>query len=148
MFRLLISIFMGLFLSAYSFAQKIDVQAVQEAAQVAAQEPLVRGDVILVEIKNVPEMSGQYSVDEQGQIDMPYVGKVTATGQDTTTLARILEDLYIDDYLVNPTITVSIFAKVLPAKEIVSYTKPYTAPQPIIIEGDVILPETTSAQIE
>ena len=139
MFRLLISIFIGLFLSTYSFAQTIEVQETQEAAQ----EPLVRGDVILIEIKNVPEMSGQYSVDEQGQIDMPYVGKVTAAGQDTTTLARILEDLYIDDYLVNPTITVSIFAKVLPAKEIVSYTKPYTAPEPIIIEGNSISAETT-----
>ena len=136
-FRLIILIFIGLFLSAYSFAQMIDVQAVQEVTQ----ERLVKGDVILVEIRNVPEMSGQYSVDEQGQIDMPYVGKVTATGQDTTSLARILEGLYIDDYLVNPTITVSIFAKVLPAKEIVSYTKPYAAPQPIIIEGNIIKPD-------
>ena len=122
--RIVISIFLFIFMSGHCFAQNIDNEV--------AEDRLIVGDTISVVIKNVPEMSGEYTVDDMGRVDLPYIGKVKASGQAPLTLAKILEDLYKDDYLVDPSIDVSIFAKALPEKEIVSFVKPYNTPQLII----------------
>ena len=121
-----------------------------------AQGRLIVGDTISVVIENVPEMSGEYTVDDMGRVDLPYIGKVAASGQDTLALAVILEELYKDAILVDPSINVSIFAKVLPDREIVSYIKPYDTPEPIISEEElgksspsttILLPELTSTLV-
>ena len=122
--RIVISIFLFIFMSGHCFAQNIDNEV--------AEDRLIVGDTISVVIKNVPEMSGEYTVDDMGRVDLPYIGKVKASGQAPLTLAKILEDLYKDDYLVDPSIDVLIFAKALPEKEIVSFVKPYNTPQLII----------------
>jgi len=128
--RVIISISLFIFLSGHCFAQNFDNEA--------AEERLSIGDTISVSIKNVPEMSGEYTIDELGRVDLPYIGKVKAIGQAPLTLAEILENLYKDDILVDPSIDVSIFAKVLPDKEIVSYIKPYDTPELIIREEEFI----------
>ena len=122
--RIVISISLFIFMSGHCFAQDNDNEV--------AEDRLTVGDTISVVIKNVPEMSGEYTVDDMGRVDLPYIGKVKASGQAPLTLAKILEDLYKDDYLVDPSIDVSIFAKALPEKEIVSFVKPYNTPQLII----------------
>ena len=128
--RIVTSIFLFIFMGSHCFAQNIDNEV--------AEERLIVGDTISVVIKNVPEMSGEYTLDDMGRVDMPYIGKVKASGHGSLKLAEILEELYKDDYLVDPSIDVSIFAKVLPDKEIVSYIKPYDAPELIITEEELL----------
>ena len=146
--RIVISIFLFIFMSSHCFAQNNDNEV--------AEDRLIVGDTISVVIKNVPEMSGEYTVDDMGRVDLPYIGKVAASGQDTLALAVILEELYKDAILVDPSINVSIFAKVLPDREIVSYIKPYDTPEPIISEEElgksspsttILLPELTSTLV-
>ena len=88
-------------------------------------------DRILVNVKNVPEVTGQYIVDETGSVDMPYIGKVSATAQTPESFAQILKSLYDKNYLVDPTITVTIFAARLPDKKIVTNVETVVKPEPI-----------------
>lgn len=97
-----------------------------------AEGTLGAGDKISVIVKNVPEVTGEYIVDEAGVIDMPYVGKVTARAQTPESFAQVLKKLYDKNYLVDPDITVTIFAARLPDKEIVTYTEPLIKPKLII----------------
>ena len=79
--RIVISIFLFIFMSGHCFAQNIDNEV--------AEDRLIVGDTISVVIKNVPEMSGEYTVDDMGRVDLPYIGKVKASGQAPLTLAKI-----------------------------------------------------------
>ena len=88
-------------------------------------------DRIFVNVKNVPEVTGQYIVDETGSVDMPYIGKVSATAQTPESFAQILKSLYDKNYLVDPTITVTIFAARLPDKKIVTNVETVVKPEPI-----------------
>ena len=126
-------------MSGHCFAQDNDNEV--------AEDRLTVRDTISVVIKNVPEMSGEYTVDDMGRVDLPYIGKVKASGQAPLTLAKILEDLYKDDYLVDPSIDVSIFAKALPEKEIVSFVKPYNRPQLIINQVTTSEPEISEEDL-
>ena len=137
--RIVISISLFIFMSGHCFAQDNDNEV--------AEDRLIVGDTISVVIKNVPEMSGEYTVDDMGRVDLPYIGKVKASGQAPLTLAKILEDLYKDDYLVDPSIDVSIFAKALPEKEIVSFVKPYNRPQLIINQVTTSEPEISEEDL-
>jgi len=90
---------------------------------------LKSGDTISVFVKNVPEVTGIYTINERGIVDMPYVGKVIAETHTPENFAQTLRRLYKGNYLVNPTFEVTIFASRLPDKEIVTFTEPKIKPQ-------------------
>ena len=90
---------------------------------------LKSGDTISVFVKNVPEVTGIYTINEVGIVDMPYVGKIIAETHTLENFAQTLRRLYKGSYLVNPTFEVTIFASRLPDKEIVTFTEPKIKPQ-------------------
>ena len=72
------------------------------------------GDIISLDIKKVPNLSQNYTIEKNGEIDFPLIGRVNVQGETPEDLAEKLAALYEKDYLVNPSVTVSIFAKRLP----------------------------------
>ena len=90
---------------------------------------LKSGDTISVFVKNVPEVTGIYTINEVGIVDMPYVGKIIAETHTLENFAQTLRRLYKGSYLVNPTFEVTIFASRLPDKEIITFTEPKIKPQ-------------------
>jgi len=95
------------------------------------QGAISSGDIISVVIKRVSDLSGEYTVDPTGRVDLPLIGKVDTYGQTLTSFAEMLEGLYEAEYLVDPEITVTLFAERLPEKEIVTYIETSIEPQPI-----------------
>lgn len=99
--------------------QSLDDFLTQSESINKAQEPydpqtLGPGDIITVTIKKVPDLSQEYTIDKNGEIDFPLIGRVRSQGTSPEALAVKLAVLYEKDYLVNPAVTVSIFAKRLP----------------------------------
>ena len=72
------------------------------------------GDIISLDIKKVPSLSQNYTIEKNGEIDFPLIGHVNVQGETPEDLAEKLAALYEKDYLVNPAVTISIFAKRLP----------------------------------
>jgi len=95
------------------------------------QGALSSGDIISVVIKRVSDLSGEYTIDPTGRVDLPLIGKVDTFGQTLTSFAEMLEGLYEADYLVDPEISITMFAERLPEKEIVTYIETSIDPQPI-----------------
>ncbi len=85
------------------------------------------GDLIQVEVLNVPGYKYQVRLDSEGNILLPYLGMVSARGNTTTQLAGQLTREMNDQVFRNPSVSVSIEEH---------------ASQPISILGAVRLPGT------
>ena len=95
-------------------------------------QALGAGDIITMDIAKVPDLSQNYTIDKNGEIDFPLIGRVNVQEETPENLAAKLAVLYETDYLVNPAITVSIFAKRLPT---VRPATPLTSPVSEVIES-------------
>ena len=66
------------------------------------------GDSLLIEVYNERDLTVRARVPKSGQLRIPLLGDVTVAGKTATQLARELEALYFDGYLVNPSVSVLI----------------------------------------
>ncbi len=99
-----------------NFGAPDPVQVAKQADEIAA------GDKIRVKVFQVESLSGDYQVEENGQIDFPLIGIVQAQGQTASQFARVLAERLGRRNLRNPSVQVAVVDR---------------APQTITIEGAV-----------
>lgn len=69
---------------------------------------IARQDRLAVSVYGVPDLDGEYSVDQDGMIKMPLIGSISAIGFTQNEFAGKLEDAFEASYLQHADVTVSI----------------------------------------
>ncbi len=83
-------------------------------------------DVLGIEVFGEPDFSReQLGVDNTGNIQLPFIGKLTAAGQTADELGSVIADRLRTRYIVNPQVIVSIVRQ---------------APRLVTIEGQITAP--------
>lgn len=83
------------------------------APKARAQAMLRNGDVLEIKISGIPStdiasVSGQYTIDNEGFINLPYIGRVRVAGLSPGIAQSTIESVYRNrDIYTNPTITIS-----------------------------------------
>jgi|SRR5215207_199150 len=85
-------------------------EAEQQAltAVATAAPKLQSGDKIRVTVYGEDKLSGEYEVDQSGQISLPLAGTVEARGLTQTELEQALTKKFRSEYLRNPKVTVTV----------------------------------------
>src|SRR6516165_4406181 len=78
------------------------------AAAATAAPKLQPGDKIRVNVFGEEKLSGDYEIDQSGQISLPLAGTVQASGLTQTELEQALAKKFRSEYLKNPKVTVTI----------------------------------------
>jgi polysaccharide biosynthesis/export protein len=78
------------------------------AAAATAAPRLQPGDKIRVTVFGEDKLSGDYQIDQSGQISLPLAGTVDALGLTQTELEQALAKKLRSEYLKNPKVTVTI----------------------------------------
>ncbi len=81
--------------------------AVAEAAA-AAPPKLQPGDKITITVYGEESLSGNYQLDQSGQISLPLAGTVEAKGLTQAQLEHLLAKKFRSEYLKHPRVTVTI----------------------------------------
>ncbi len=68
------------------------------------------GDTIAVTVYNEPDLTVKSRVSESGLVRIPLLGDVNVAGKTPQQLASVLEAMYLDGYLVAPSVSVQITA--------------------------------------
>lgn len=84
--------------------------AEQKSLEAAATAPakLQPGDKIRITVYGENNLSGDYQLDQSGQISLPLAGTVSAQGLTQTELEQALAKKLRSEYLKNPKVTVTI----------------------------------------
>lgn len=70
---------------------------------------LQAGDVVSIRVFDEPDLSqDEVAVDNAGNLSLPLIGDVRASGESATDLARAIEQAYGERYLRNPRVSVAI----------------------------------------
>ena len=81
----------------------------QSLAEAAAAAPKLQpGDKIRVTVFGEDKLSGEYELDQSGQISLPLAGTVQALGLTQSELEQALANKFRSQYLKNPKVTVTI----------------------------------------
>jgi protein involved in polysaccharide export with SLBB domain len=78
------------------------------AAAATASPRLQAGDRIRVTVYGEDKLSGDYQIDQSGQISLPLAGTVEAVGLTQAELEQALAKKFRSEYLRNPKVTVTI----------------------------------------
>jgi protein involved in polysaccharide export with SLBB domain len=78
------------------------------AAAAAAPAKLQPGDKIRIYVYGEDKLSGDYQLDQSGQISLPLAGTFEAQGLTQTELEQALSKKFRSEYLKNPKVTVTI----------------------------------------
>ena len=101
-----------LMLAVFPFVTANDLAAQDNVAlptaTVDSSYKLSSGDKVRINIFNQEDLSGEYTLDGNGQFSMPLIGTVDANGLSATELEALLVGRYKPDYLVNPRISVRV----------------------------------------
>ena len=65
-------------------------------------------DVLEIAVYQAPDLSGTFAVSAEGQIDMPLIGTVAASGKSLSELKDEITQKLGDKYLQSPSVTVSM----------------------------------------
>lgn len=65
-------------------------------------------DVLTVTVFNEPQLSGQFRVENDGQFNYPFLGRIKASGTTVHEIGELLQQRLGDGYLKNPQITVAV----------------------------------------
>lgn len=68
------------------------------------------GDTVRVTVFGEPELSGEFSVDAQGRLNLALIGPVSVRNLTTDQASAVILDAYLDGYLRHPDIAVEIIA--------------------------------------
>lgn len=69
---------------------------------------LAPGDRIKVDIFNHVDLSGEYTLNDEGRFSMPLIGTVEASGLNPLELEDLLVSMLKPDYLVNPRVFIQV----------------------------------------
>ena len=85
-------------------------EAEQQSLAAAAIAPakLQPGDKININVFGEDKLSGEYQIDQGGQISLPLAGTIEAQGLTQTELEQALAKKFRSQYLKNPKVTVTI----------------------------------------
>lgn len=76
---------------------------------VVAADYLIReGDMVQVSVFNEPELAAGGRVRRDGSIQCPLIGAVKIQGLSQTSAARLIEEMYRKDYLVQPEVNLNV----------------------------------------
>jgi protein involved in polysaccharide export with SLBB domain len=78
------------------------------AAAAAAPAKLQPGDKIRIYVYGEDKLSGDYQLDQSGQISLPLAGTFEAQGLTQTEIEQALSKKFRSEYLKNPRVTVTI----------------------------------------
>jgi polysaccharide export outer membrane protein len=92
-------------------AQPVDLQSINNPAAAQAEYTIGVGDKLSVRVFQVPDLSfDQLVVDTSGDIQMPLIGAVRATGQTAGQFSTLIAERLSAQYLRNPQVTVTVTA--------------------------------------
>lgn len=80
-------------------------------AVAAADAPAYKlgpGDKVRVTVFNEKDLSGDFDVNDQGEIALPLIGQVKVLGHSISEVESTITQRYANDYLVNPKINVEV----------------------------------------
>jgi protein involved in polysaccharide export with SLBB domain len=104
--------FLQYLLAVFLFAGAGNLAAQEEVAlptgTIDSSYKLGSGDKVRINIFNQDDLSGEYTLDGNGQFSMPLIGTVDANGLTSTELEALLISRYKPDYLVNPRIFIQV----------------------------------------
>src|SRR5215470_11244372 len=85
-------------------------EAEQKSLAAAATAPatLQPGDKVRVNVFGESQLSGEYELDQAGQISLPLSGTIKAQGLTQSELEQALAKKFRSEYLKNPKVTVSV----------------------------------------
>ncbi len=66
------------------------------------------GDVLMINIWDENDLSGEYTVDNDGTIDFPLLGRIKVSGLQIFEIDRLITNMLAKDYLVNPQVTIEV----------------------------------------
>lgn len=90
-------------------AQAVDMQAIGVSTVPAVEYPIGVGDKLSLRVFQVPDLSfDQLVVDTSGDIQMPLIGSVRASGKTANQLAAEVAARLSAQYLRNPQVTVAV----------------------------------------
>lgn len=69
---------------------------------------LASGDLLSIKILGEEELSGDYIVNDQGQIDMPLIGAITLNAQTLPEATTTITQAYSNGFLVTPDVSIQI----------------------------------------
>jgi len=78
------------------------------AAAAIASPQLQPGDKIRVRVFGEDSLSGEYEIDQSGQISLPLAGTLQAVGLTQSELEQALAKKFRSEYLKNPKVTVTV----------------------------------------
>ncbi|HVV66179.1 MAG TPA: polysaccharide biosynthesis/export family protein [Rhizomicrobium sp.] len=82
--------------------------AVSSAAAQPAEYVIGPKDTLVVDVFDVPSLSGTLQVDDTGHINMPLIGQIAASGRSPNLLSREIAAALSAKYMKNPIVTVSV----------------------------------------
>ena len=104
----LIALACALFLSAGPcFAQGVN-EIGSEAPVVSNDYGLAAGDSIRVTVFNEPDLGAEQTLSASGEVSLPLIGDVNASGLTSAQLAAALEERYSSGFLQNPHVSVAV----------------------------------------
>lgn len=77
-------------------------------AQEAAAYHLGTGDRLRITVYDEKDLSGEFDVNDQGEVTLPLIGPVRLAGETTTQAQTEIAERYGKDYLVNPRVNVQV----------------------------------------
>lgn len=66
------------------------------------------GDKVRVTVFNEPDLSGEFEVNDQGQVALPLIGNVQIGGRSLSESETMIAEKYGESYLVNPRVSLQI----------------------------------------
>ena len=101
----------AVFLLAVPPAVAQDTSKVTHLAQAHSQDAILPGDVVRLRIWREPDLSGDFPIDESGEVVLPRIGPVKATSETPESLKAKLYNEY-QKYLAQTSIDVSVLRRV------------------------------------
>ena len=98
----------GLLVSGCAAGRLSEAEQQSLAAAAGAPAQLQPGDKIRVTVFGEDKLSGEYELDQSGQISLPLAGTIQAEGLTQTELEKALTQKFRSEYLKNPKVTVTI----------------------------------------
>jgi polysaccharide biosynthesis/export protein VpsN len=77
-------------------------------AQEATAYHLGTGDRLRITVYDEKDLSGEFDVNDQGEVTLPLIGAVRLAGDTTTKAQTEIAERYGKDYLVNPRVNVQV----------------------------------------
>jgi polysaccharide biosynthesis/export protein len=98
----------ALLISGCTASSLSEIEQQSLAAAATAAPKLQAGDRIRVTVYGEDKLSGDYQIDQSGQISLPLAGTVEALGLTQAELEQALAKKFRSEYLRNPKVTVTI----------------------------------------